>query len=536
MRILDFPILVLVGSILSLLNFNPVCQGQTRFLERLFPETKVDTGITYGTNASPYVFSYPALGFVPEELRLDLYQPLDDTMTLRPLVIYVHTGNLLPFKNPAIPQEYGFNGTCGGERSDSSGVEICSRLAQMGYVTASIDYRLGWNPLAPSDILRRLELLRACYKGMQDIRTAVRFFRKTAMVDNNPYRIDTNRIVIWGEGTGATLALAAASLDEWSKIPNASDGKFLWDHDQNSMTSEITMVDTLEFGDIHATSVGLHPETQDTTCYPNHTGFSSSFHLVVNMSGASLDTAWMDPGQPPILSFAVPNDIHIPYGESNFSVPHLQIVKMQGSYIIQHFSQELGLQTPFDDPGVSLALEQEQSTAFVHSPAGFQESAIGLYPFNVADAPNQPGIPLTSAPWEWTSFVPINSLVKCNNDGNIARAYIDTIIGFYAPRGCFALGLTSCIEHLTGIEVIPNEQVALQVFPNPATSFVQIRSEAGAPIREVQVYDELGRVVRVVPWTNSSVMTLERNGLATGRYVALIRFDEGAVVQKIIFD
>lgn len=528
-----------IYSIISLLALPLLVLGQTRYLEEVFPSVTTEADITYGVNAT--VLYYTALNqAIPEALKLDIYQPEGDTETARPLVLYFHTGNFLPFRNPQNPNELGFNGSCGGERSDSSVVEICTRLAKMGYVVAAVTYRLGWNPLAPSDVLRRYGIINAAYRGIQDARTAIRFFRKSVAEDSNPYGIDPDKIVVWGQGTGGYLALTMGGLDNYLKIPLASEGKFIWDHDNDPGTPPIPMVIEGINGNIEGTSVGINPADGDTLCYPNHVGYSSDFALAVNTGGAAADSAWVDPGQPPLISYAVPNDNFAPYGEGIVNVPgtNLQVIKAQGSYIINGLAEVNGNNDAFLNTGLDLAFSAEQAVAFSNSPDTFQTPVGGLYPFVVPDDPDTAlvGIPWTVAPWEWTSFVPTNPLTKCNNDGNIARAYIDTIIGFYAPRGCFALGLTSCIEHLTGIEVIPNEQVALHVFPNPATSFVQIRSEAGAPIREVQVYDELGRVVRVVQGTNSSVMTLERNGLATGRYVALIRFDEGAVVQKIIFN
>src|SRR5690606_29502488 len=108
-----------------------------------------------------------------------------DTETARPLVLYFHTGNFLPFRNPANPSQLGFNNSCGGERTDSAAVEICTRLAKMGYVVASVDYRLGWNPLASTDVARRFGIINAAYRGVQDARTAIRYFRKSVAEDNN---------------------------------------------------------------------------------------------------------------------------------------------------------------------------------------------------------------------------------------------------------------------------------------------------------------------------------------------------------------
>ena len=128
--------------------------AQTRYLGPVFGSVNFTDNVTYGVNAT--VLYYSVFGqAVPQALKLDVYQPGGDTETKRPLVIYLHTGNFLPFYNPSNPTQAGFNGSCGGTRNDSACVEICTRLAKMGYVAASADYRLGWNPLAATDVDRQ---------------------------------------------------------------------------------------------------------------------------------------------------------------------------------------------------------------------------------------------------------------------------------------------------------------------------------------------------------------------------------------------
>ena len=98
---------------------------------------------------------------------MDVYQPSGDTETSRPLVLVFHTGNFLPNV---------LNGQISGTKKDSSVVEICTQLARRGYVAASVDYRVGWNPLASTQPERALGLIQAAYRGLQDGRNAIRYF------------------------------------------------------------------------------------------------------------------------------------------------------------------------------------------------------------------------------------------------------------------------------------------------------------------------------------------------------------------------
>ena len=70
----------------------------------------------------------------------DIYEPIGDTLTNRPVIIVSHTGSFLP---PVA------NGQPTGSIKDSSIVEQCKRWGKKGYVAVSVmGNRLGWNPLS----------------------------------------------------------------------------------------------------------------------------------------------------------------------------------------------------------------------------------------------------------------------------------------------------------------------------------------------------------------------------------------------------
>lgn len=157
------------------------------------------------------VLALPVAGqAIPQPLVLDLYEPVDDSLAERPLIIVFHSGNFLPYPQNTSPV---------GTRNDSSVVEICRRLARSGYVVASADYRLGWNPATPDPLQLTIGLINAAYRGVQDANTCIRFFKKTFVEQENVYRIDTSRIVLFGDDTGGYLSLNAGALDRYSKIP-----------------------------------------------------------------------------------------------------------------------------------------------------------------------------------------------------------------------------------------------------------------------------------------------------------------------------
>ena len=154
-----------MGLALGVIDINDI-NGGIRYIDEIFDEVQVTSDVQYGTN----ITILPALQGLPpaaEALMLDIYEPVGDTETERPLFLFFHSGNFLP---PMV------NGGTQGTRTDNTVVEICERFARMGYVTAAVSYRLGWNPTAGTQEERTLQLIQAAYRGVQDSRTAVPFF------------------------------------------------------------------------------------------------------------------------------------------------------------------------------------------------------------------------------------------------------------------------------------------------------------------------------------------------------------------------
>jgi hypothetical protein len=411
-------------TIAVFMSFNAQAQ---RYLEEIFTEVDVTSDVVYGTNAS--VLTYQLFGeAIPVELKMDVYQPANDTETNRPVILYFHTGNFLP---------YPVNGGTGGVKTDSTAVEICSRMARMGYVAISCDYRLGWNPLAATQPERTYSLINAAYRGVQDCRTAVRYLRMTVAENNNNLGIDAEKICGWGQGTGGYIAFAAATLDNWVE-DIASLPKFNWD--PMGTGTQMPMVIESVNGNADGTTVGVNPMDNDTLCYINHPNYSSDFDVMVNMGGAMGDITWLEDTSVPMISFHIPSDPFAPYAEGTVIVPTTdeQVVDVSGSYSVQQAAAAFTYNAIFEGaetyvPGINYTIQANLNND------GYK----GLYPIirsgvNIYD----------SAPWEWwdTNLIAAensNNGLLTNPDMSVAKAklFIDTIQGYAAPRIMCALNL-----------------------------------------------------------------------------------------------
>ena len=131
----------------------------------------------------------------PVNLKMDIFEPAGDTLTERPLVIVCFGGGFL-----------------GGSKDHWSIRLLCQNLAKRGFVAAAIDYRLGMN-IFDSDLA-----LRAVYRGIQDGRSAVRYFRNDVN-GANTYKVDPDKIFIGGHSAGAFIALHNIFMEEETERP-----------------------------------------------------------------------------------------------------------------------------------------------------------------------------------------------------------------------------------------------------------------------------------------------------------------------------
>ncbi len=552
------------GLMLSAIAAFNLLSAQTRFIDEVFTQSEINvtSNVTYGVNIDFLTSNFasaqtpadittlqtlvatsqpiPPSFFNPldsstvvkvRDVRMDIYEPDQavDQLQTRPVVVILHTGNLLP---------PGLNGSPLGTKTDSVNVELANRWARRGYVAITVENRHGWNPLAATLNERRGGLLNAVYRAIHDVKQAVRTIREDAS-SANTYAVDGNNIVLMGEGTGGYIALGYSTLDDPAEM-------FIEKFRPDPFDPAVSFIDTTMVGNIDGFGGTLN-------LYQDN-GFSSDISMCVNLGGALADTSWLEPGNVPMVAFHAAFDPFAPFDDGIVIVPTTgeQVVPLAGSNIHVQLANDFGNNDSFaslPDDAVSAVARSLYGTTQSHGSASVQisPSPEGLFPILRPVLP--PPFMEEASPWQWwdpnsavanivldSASMLTTGLASMASNPDMspqkARTYIDTIMWYTAPRVVCALNLGPC--SLVGIDETDPIAIGVDVFPNPTADIMNVTSEA-AIIRSYQVMDIQGRIIANGN-VGTSRFTIDSENFASGQYVLSLQFDEGKVGRLFVVE
>jgi len=495
--------------------------AQTRYLDEVFTNVTVTSDVVYGNNLE-VLTGTP----VATDLLMDVYEPTGDTQTDRPLILYLVTGSFLP--------RY-INQTPTGSKTDSTVVEMCTRLAKQGYVVAAVDYRKGWNPASTVQDTRTETILQAVYRGLQDSKTCVRYFRKDVATNSNSFGIDDTRIAVGGQGSGGYISLAYGSLDKLSEIQLQKFYNF---------TTSAYMVDTALLGDFSGFGGNAALNTE------NHVGYSDDVLMTFNIGGAVGDSTWIEDGEMPIVTIQGEADFFAPFQYGIVTIPGTGgfVIDVSGSSDVSRMVNGFGNNDVFKTPAITDVYTTRAdafNTAYdaTYGNAGDE----GLFAFEGAANGN--------GPWEWLDTALVKAeAVAWGQDGDVvldnfyasnpmfeyiyenfgygaararAIAYCDTIQGYLSPR--LYRGL---LEQPFSVEEYAATEVS--IYPNPATDNIAFVSEDNNPITSIIFYSVEGKAVRTESNINTTNVVISNLDLPKGIYIASVRFKEGTTTKKVV--
>lgn len=416
------------------------------------------------------------------DLFMDIYEPVGDALIKRPLMIWVHPGGFIL-----------------GDKGVDDMVALCDSFARRGYVTASLSYRLGFNPLSEESAER------AVYRGTQDARAAIRYLMEYADI----YSIDTNYIFLGGSSAGGVAAVHVAYGDQ-DEVPNSV------------------------YGGVGVNDLGC------LDCAGNSYEHDIQLKGVINMWGAIGDSTWIDSDEtvPALLVHGLDDDV-VPFGVGHpfgaFTTP------------LVHGSRSIHNQLDFH--GI------EHDTLFFpgqgHEPHGTDNGTFNSPPtpywdtiFNAVrdhyfaqlqpSSENILGATAVFALGEaWYSVNISTDDSTCWNvqNGTVLQTLRDSVLIQWAAG--FSTGeisvrvisevkavspetqLTVTISNAVSLPVVPDLEFGFTIHPNPTEGVLSIRDlKVGS---ELSIVDELGREMTKMN-VNTSEIVLNVEDYPSGVY------------------
>ena len=229
----------------------------------------------------------------PLDLGVDIYMP-KDTFSEHPLLVLMHGG------------AFYF-----GDKGCETMRVWCEHFSKMGYVVASANYRLGFQP-------NKQAIQRCGYEAIQDANAVMRFLIHHAQ----EYGIDTNNVFVGGTSAGSITMLSMAFMTD------ANCPSFVQEHNFKKKLGSLKTAD-------------------------NAIRQPFKIKAVANMWGAVYDLKQISSHPVPIISFHgdqdnfVPFDCGVPFSEVKGKIGERLFDTMYGSKSIHHLLDSLHVRNEF---------------------------------------------------------------------------------------------------------------------------------------------------------------------------------------------
>lgn len=543
--------------ILAFSNSLVNAQCDYRYQQEIFSNVTVTSNIVFGSNTN--------VSGATTTLKMDIYEPMGDTVTNRPVLIMAHGGSFV-----------------GGTKTDADVVAICQSFAKRGYVCCSYEYRLSAFPNVPSNQAQATD---AVFRAVQDGKAAVRFMRLDA-ASTNIYKIDSTQIFLGGSSAGAFVALHLAYLDKPSELPSS--------------------VDTMVLGGMEGNS--------------GNPGHSSKVKAIVNLCGALGDKTWIEQNDIPLCSMHGTQDQTVPYDHAMlYMLGLIPIMQVDGSSIIHPYALSMGVDSWYYQwegadhvPYLSSQLYMDTTIAFVsdflYHHLNSYVSVIDTIAYTSTIACNAAGtgtidltVTATGDTYLWNNGATSEDLTNLNpgsynvtvtdatgcttslvtpveisfttppfvaftitnasavggTDGAIILSTLNGQQPFTflwsngattqdvsnIPAGNYSATVTDAngctgtaqgtVSEPTGVsEILAN---GISIYPNPTLDYLVINFNSSLQQSIVQLFDLYGKLIHEYKNISEEKLKIEKGDLSSGTYFLRINNSENSVAAKIIF-
>ena len=430
-----------------------------------------------------------------ETLHMDIYLPNCTDITQsskRPLLMWIHGGAFIS-----------------GSKDNVSIQSLCKAFAKRGYVTASIDYRLGfisdnknWQCNYPNYpcvfATDSAEWARAYYRAVQDGKGALRYLINRYQ----EFRIDTNNVFVAGESAGALTALGIGLLDTIAErpvqtftLPSAPiphPNTLSCNHNQNIIFNG----DSISRPDLGGIDGNIEP-----------TNINYNIKGIGNMYGAMLSDLLKhipsNKPKPAIYSFHRPCDIVVPI-DSNFV--------------------DWGVSWCFTN-GYNCSGVTNNEIMLYGSRVFSNWNTINNYGYDIQDEFTNINFPFSFIFGEGSCLDQVNN--PCHAYDNKALRENNLALYFSNRITTNPICDTSTV---TSIEAINFDET--KVYPNPVNNILLLEGKQLAQLKSLNLYDPLGRMIYTMEGNNEIKTSIDFSNFPNAIYFLQLRHFNG--VRKII--
>jgi acetyl esterase/lipase len=438
-------------------------------------------------------------------LYMDIFMPKDEYFKNRPAIVFAHSGGFLI-----------------GSRLSEDMLAMCDSFARKGYVTATIDYRIGMG----AEVSRFLGIpigvkvnepngYRAFYRAIQDSRAAIRFLKR----NSGTYGIDTTKVFFVGSSAGAILSIQNLYLDKPEEV----------------------------FADVFAS-----PSLGNLDAIGFH-GFGGKANASVAMWGALQSPEIIENEKTPIFLIHGTDDNVVPF-KKGMPLDGIVPANPAASLTMPQSFGSFCIDTALNNRGI------EHETYFVEGKKHeFYGAGTGNFP------PEGPNVYWDTIQWKIRDFLLSQFQPKADfefeaqnlvvNFTNTSSDKYDAFWDFgdgttgndvykhtYQQPGTYNVKLVVCNRNLacgtvtkqvvvdTNVLAENNRLNAIKIYPNPATDIIYF--EGIAEPYDIKIYNLDGKILKTQEHLDDNQIDI--NELQTGFYIIEIKISERKIFRKFL--
>lgn len=476
-------------SLITLFALFSISQAQN-YIDTLY-SIQTDSDVPYGT----------AVDFAgtPRNLKMDISVPVGDTPPScgRPLMVIVHGGAWLI-----------------GDKADANPKRLREEFAKRGYVTASVNYRLGqfntnanvncnisslfeveWNCLNMTDTT---EWYRANFRGIQDVNGAIRYLVNQAMA----YNINPKNTFVVGESAGGFIAMGVGFIDTVSEVMDFQTGLFPNAPAPNSIY-ENPCIQTRGFATSIASMDLSRPalgSNEGTIALP-----ANEPHIIKgvgNFYGGSFNNIFASSGgtPPALYMFHQPCDLIVPYRYS----------RVLAGYNNCFYGPPANCGSIFRRP-------------FVYGSRGIQT----LLDTMMVNGIPSPDYLMDNTTNTWNCLAQLTPSQSCHRIDNFGLR-TGNMAAFFATKidTCTLVSRESSLPRFS----------PLTIYPNPTNSKLNVKFEEAFSSVEISLYNQLGQIEQKQSYSQTKTLQLALSDLPAAIYYLSVRVDGVASFHKVVVD